>query len=310
MLTNVQLVAWALAVYAAKWVYWYGTCGYNCTTSLYDRKKKQYPSHYTSARAAGYQKDIAAKKMCADCVGFIKAFFWMNGILTGTSHYKSNGCPDTSANGMFKLCKKTGCIATMPNVPGLVVWKDGHIGVHVGNGYVVELRGFAYDCQKRKVEEGPWTHWGYLPETILQYVDTAVIQPTYKLGDRDLEKGDEGTDVKEMQAAFKSLGYDLGSFEDAPDGIDGDFGKVTKSVVEDFQRANGLTASGIFDEKTYKALLIALEAKNPTAPGTESPGSPDDGGSEPVYELTIEGAMEFLTPIQTQYGGTISEVKA
>ena len=79
----------------------------------------------------------------------------MNGDPTGRNVYKANNCPDVSANGMYELCQETGPISTIPDVPGLVVWKSGHIGVYVGNGYVVEMRGFAYDCEKRKVKEDP-----------------------------------------------------------------------------------------------------------------------------------------------------------
>lgn len=60
------------ADYCEKWVgqkYWYGTCGYKCTTSLYNKKKAQYPSHYTSSREATYKKHISAKNICSDCVG-------------------------------------------------------------------------------------------------------------------------------------------------------------------------------------------------------------------------------------------------
>ena len=129
MFTNSQLVAFAEAAYKAAWVYWYGTCGYKCTESLYNAKAKQYPSHYMA--------DIRAGKMCADCVGLIKAFFWMSGDPTGKNVYKSNNCPDVSADGMIKLCQETGPISTIPDVPGLLVWKSGHIGVYIGNGYFI-----------------------------------------------------------------------------------------------------------------------------------------------------------------------------
>ena len=26
----------------------------------------------------------------------------------------------------------------MPDIPGLAVWHDGHIGVYIGDGYVIE----------------------------------------------------------------------------------------------------------------------------------------------------------------------------
>lgn len=65
-------------------------------------------------------KHIAEKRMTADCVGLIKAFFWSSNGTTA-SKYGANSCPDRSANGMFSLCKKTGSIGTIPNTPGLVV---------------------------------------------------------------------------------------------------------------------------------------------------------------------------------------------
>jgi GH25 family lysozyme M1 (1,4-beta-N-acetylmuramidase) len=148
MFTGKQLAAFCEQVYRAGWVYWYGTYGNPCTTSLYNSKKKQYPAHYTADRAAGYKKDIAAGKTCADCVGMIKSFFWKSGDLAAKPVYRANNCPDVSANGMIKLCKQTGPIKTIPDEPGLVVWKDGHIGVYVGGGYTVEMKGFNYDCKR------------------------------------------------------------------------------------------------------------------------------------------------------------------
>ncbi len=38
------------------------------------------------------------------------------------------------ANGMFENAKVKGTIDTIPEVPGLAVWSDGHIGIYIGNG--------------------------------------------------------------------------------------------------------------------------------------------------------------------------------
>lgn len=76
MFTNIRLAEFALKVFEAKWVYWYGTYGNKCTQSKYESKAKQYPAHYTASRKNGYMKDIANGCTCADCVGLIKAFFW------------------------------------------------------------------------------------------------------------------------------------------------------------------------------------------------------------------------------------------
>lgn len=306
MFTNVQFAEFCLAVYAAKWVYWYGTCGYKCSTSLFNSKKNQYPAHYTSSRESAYKKDIANACMCADCVGLIKAFFWKGGLLDGTNKYGSNNCPDKSANGMYSLCKTTGTIATIPDIPGIIVWKSGHIGVYVGDGYTVEMRGFAYDCVKRKVSAGPWTHWGKLPDSMLSYIDGTIEIPTYKLGERTLQKGDEGEDVAALQTALLALGYDLGTFGTAKNGVDGDFGSKTLAAVKALQEMAGLTATGIFDSSAYKALLDAQNPADDKQPDDDA-DTPDDGG-KPAYVLILEGDEETLKLVQLAYGGTLAAV--
>lgn len=256
MLTGKKLALYCEMVYKAGWVYWYGTYGRPCTKSLYESKKKQYPSHYTDSRTAGYMKDIAAGKWCADCVGMIKSFFWTGGQFETTPKYASNHCPDVSANGMIALCTQTGPIRTIPDEPGLVVWKSGHIGVYVGNGYTVEMKGFAYDCRKNKVKDGPWTKWGRLPASMISYDDGCddCVIPEEPEGERELRNGCEGADVKQLQESLIKLGFSCGKW-----GADGDFGDCTEQAVEAFQRANGLDVTGVYDGKTREALEKALD---------------------------------------------------
>lgn len=261
MLTGKQLADYCEKVYKAAWVYWYGTCGYKCTQSLYNSKKKQYPSHYTSARASGYERDIKAGKWCADCVGMIKSFFWTGGVFEGDNHYASNNCPDKSADGMFALCVEKGKIATIPDIPGLVVHKKGHIGVTIGGGYTIEMRGFSYDCVKRKVKDGPWTEWGKLPESMISYGDDCddCIIPQEPEGQRNLRNGDEGADVKQLQENLIRLGFSCGKW-----GADGEFGDCTEQAVEAFQRAYGLNDTGVFDGNTREVMDDALDRLDAT----------------------------------------------
>ena len=258
MFTGKQLAAYCEKVYKAGWVYWYGTCGYKCTKSLYNAKRKQYPNHYTDARTAGYMRDIQAGKWCADCVGLIKSFFWSGGIFEGESKYASNHCPDVSANGMIALCPQTGPISSIPNIPGLVVWKSGHIGVYVGEGFVVELKGFDYDCLRRRVSAGGWSKWGRLPASMISYNDDdgcgdCEIPPEPE-GLRDLRNGDEGADVKQLQKNLIRLGFSCGRW-----GADGEFGDCTEQAVEAFQRARGIDVTGVYDAATRRAMETALD---------------------------------------------------
>ena len=64
---------------------------------------------------------------------------------------------------------------------------------------------------------------------------------------RVLRLGMRGTDVMEIQALLKKIGYDPGP-------IDGVFGEKTRQAVIAFQRDNGLTQDGVIGPVTYRAL--------------------------------------------------------
>jgi len=255
--TGKELAAYCEEMYAHKnhWCYWYGTYGNVCTLKKYKSKKAQYPEHYESDRTSGYMKDIEKGRRCADCVGMIKAFFWTSGKYDTDPVYKSNNCPDKSANGMISYCKKTGPIKDIPDIPGLVVWKSNHIGVYIGGGYTIEFRGFDYDCVKRKVKDGPWTKYGFLPDSMITYDDQPTPKPEPEpIGDRDLKNGDEGPDVQQLQENLISLGFDCGSW-----GADGEFGDCTEMAVEAFQRAYKLPETGVYDAVTRAKMEEVLD---------------------------------------------------
>ncbi|MEU7108709.1 peptidoglycan-binding domain-containing protein [Streptomyces stramineus] len=64
--------------------------------------------------------------------------------------------------------------------------------------------------------------------------------------------GDSGPKVKEIQALLLDTGYSVG-----PKGIDGYFGKDTRSAGKAFQAKNKLAADGIVGPKTWSALRMA-----------------------------------------------------
>lgn len=291
MFTGKQLAEYCETMYANKahWAYWYGTYGNKCTLKKYESKSKQYSypkyDHYKPSRKPGYMKDIEQGRRCADCMGMIKSFFWTGNKYDTDPKYGSNGCPDKSANGMIDLCKVKGAISTIPDIPGVVVWTNGHIGVYIGGGYTIEMRGFDYDCVKRKVKDGPWMKWGKLP--MLNYDDTPepVPEPS-KLGDRDLKKGCEGDDVKELQADLIKLGYALPKY-----GADGDYGSETEKAVKQFQMAYGLSDDGVMNVGAdYNTLFKALDGDKPQEYGhVEITGGSVNIRSAPGYDSKVYG---------------------
>ena len=97
-----------------------------------------------------------------DEAGFIKGYCWYNPETDSVS-YATNGMPDLGANQMYQTATVKGPISTMPEIPGLAVWHQGHIGVYIGNGYAIEAMGTRYGVVKTRVAARSWTHWLKIP---------------------------------------------------------------------------------------------------------------------------------------------------
>lgn len=267
--TNEHFADWCLRMAEKKSPYWYGTCVYKASSSVLTSKAKQYPSHYGTNRTSRYKQDIANKQVVADCVGGCKGYAWTGGgigVLESigndqkyTSKYSSNGCPDKSASGMFEYCKKKGMdwgtIGTLPEIVGLALFTDGHVGYYVGDGYAVEWRGFNYGCVKTKVKDRTWKNWAKLP--FIDYGDGLVNTPSpatiYVLGSRSLKKGFTGSDVKTLQELLNHLAIVTPALE-----VDGNFGSKTEAAVKAFQKKAGIKQDGIYGDETHKALMGAV----------------------------------------------------
>ncbi len=152
--TNTGLVEYAKAQLGLP--YWYGTFGLIATEALYKTKKKQYPKYYASWNDFPTQYG----KRVHDCVGLIKGYLWSD---TPTSTPKYTVSQDVSANGMRNACKEKGDISTMPDIPGVLVFMNGHVGVYIGGGFVIEARGHEYGVVKTKLSGRGWKWWGKCP---------------------------------------------------------------------------------------------------------------------------------------------------
>ena len=86
---------------------------------------------------------------------------------TLTIDYNTNGMPDYTADQMYASAKENGTeyggMDTMPDIVGLGLWKQGHWGVYVGNGYAIEAMGTQYGVVRTKVEGRGWQGWCKIP---------------------------------------------------------------------------------------------------------------------------------------------------
>ena len=272
--TNTGLVEYVKAQLGKP--YWFGTFGQTATENLYQSKKKQYPNYYTA-------KDFKLQygQRVHDCIGLIKGYLWSD---TPTSVPKYNASQDVTADGMLDKCREKGNISTMPELPGVLVFSSQHVGVYIGNGYVIEALGHKYGVIKTKLATRGWKSWGKCPwikyvgekpktEVADIFDDNLVLafQKAAKADDKTLlpKYGADGVYGKETEEAMKKcvvkkrltyqyknctklvqrlLGF-IGS------DIDGKCGPQTANAIREFQQKNGLVADSCCGPNTWKKLL-------------------------------------------------------
>lgn len=164
---NLDLAAYAIQAWANNWGYVWGTYGNVLTPALFEYKKQQYPDGV--GNYADFIKEHWLGRRTADCIGLIKGYGWLD-TKSMTIRYATNGMPDYGADQMYQACKNAGtlnkdygAISTMPEIPGLMLWKSGHAGVYIGGGYAIEAMGTSKGVVKTKVSDRNWQGWGKLP---------------------------------------------------------------------------------------------------------------------------------------------------
>ena len=271
--TNHGLVEYARAQVGLP--YWYGTYGAIASKSVYDAKKKQYPTHYTA-------NDFASQygKRVHDCVGLIKGYLWSD---TPTSPPKYTKSQDRSASGMYTVCVEKGSIATMPDLVGILVFKSGHVGVYEGNGQVIEAKGHAVGVVRTELATGKWLNWGKCP--YIEYDETspektvpdtpetaeppeitpkpepAVPEPppveAKPIFTRQLSRGIYGDDVWTLKTLLFAGGWYEPHIKITTKG----YGSDTVKAVQSFQQAKGLKVDGITGKQTVEAIGGIWEGK-------------------------------------------------
>ena len=83
-------------------------------------------------------------QVCCDCSGLIS---WYTGVRR-------------SSTGFHDTANKVYLISTIGDAPvGALVWKQGHIGVYVGNGEYIAEDGSAENCRRNKLSNAKFTDW-------------------------------------------------------------------------------------------------------------------------------------------------------
>lgn len=241
-MNNLELVAEFEKFLNDKWGYVYGAQGEYYTKELAEKWKREG----RNVPSSKWNKETYFTKDCAKWFGHFVADC-SGGVVEAIRKYIPKYA-DRTANGFHSQFTEKGSIESIPEIKGLAVWRNKHIGIYVGNGEVIEFKGTNYGCVKTKLENGTWTEWGKIRD--IEYIE----EKQYKICNIEMpqiRKNDKCDAVKTLQAMLCHYGYLYA------DDVNGFFDKNTDKAVRDFQQDNRLSVDGIVGIKSWKKLLLS-----------------------------------------------------
>lgn len=233
-----MLTGRGLAEHAIKLIgtpYFYGSKLNVLTTEFMARMHSMYPGIVTTAYMMTAQNQGQVGKVNVDCSGLIGSY---RGKQIGSSQ-------------LYSTAKKRMPISQWQNFAiGTVLWKQGHVGVYIGNGDVVEAKGIKYGVVKTKVNSQRWVYGLTFADLAYDYQNTVIgtskeLNP-YSEPSGLLKLASSGDGVKWLQFELNEAGYNLT--------VDGIFGNSTLSAVMNFQASCKIEVDGIVGKVTRSYL--------------------------------------------------------
>lgn len=205
-----------------------------------------------------------------DCCGLFKCFMWHDYHTKNASYYGKTQ-KDLSCEGLLAEAKEKGPISTIPEIPGVLVYMKGHMGIYIGNGKVIESTAAKYDGKKGRIyrtyfkgngtgcdgKRVTWTKWFKSPN--LTYENEVKPEPTKPssssdnfLGSRGYIKlGDRGSNVEKI-ANFMYKTFPAYTSKAA---LGNYYGPNIQKSIKEFQKRTGLEQDGCVGPITLKMLV-------------------------------------------------------
>jgi len=177
--TAAGLVAWCKENVGMP--YWYRRQGQKPTSAWLEKEARDRPDIWKPTRLTKARSEAGKYARCFDCVGLIKGYLW--DVQPGGA-WKYIAAQDKTADGMRAISNPQP-VKTLPEIPGVLVFCSGHVGVYIGGGRVIECYGFK-NVANRPLSAQKWTHWGKCP--YIRYPAEKPAVPT--LADLRVKPGD------------------------------------------------------------------------------------------------------------------------
>ncbi len=220
-------------------------------TNEYKKKNK-----YKNGGIGRYTKD---KTRLFDCCGLYKCFLWHD-YHTQNAKYYGITQKDLNCEGLLKEAVEKGPISTIPEIPGVLVYQKGHMGIYLGDGQVIEATAKKYDGQNGKIyktyfkgkcpdcdgKRTTWTKW--FKGLNLNYQSS--LEPSflgkkgyYSYGDNHKNIGKIAKFMYKVFPAYTNK-LALGNY----------LGKNLEKALKEFQKRTKIVVNGRIDKNTLSKL--------------------------------------------------------
>jgi hypothetical protein len=141
--------------------YLWSGMGQLMSREVLDHVQSFYPGHYSTKKIKRFASLIGSNTYVFDCSGLIKSYYF-GGL--GAPEYEESR--DWNSNMLFERAVRKGPLSSLPEEPGLCVYKKNHVGVYLHGGWVVESSpkpGELGGVHLSALDEGDWESWFACP---------------------------------------------------------------------------------------------------------------------------------------------------
>lgn len=164
--TGVGLCSFADKARMEGWNYVYGGKGQRMTPGLLSGI---ITSNLNDARSPYLRDGYIASTLqqvgnrATDCSGLVMNYMWWAGDASDPIHALCPSIGNYNANAMLEAATEKGPVASIPEIPGLLVHSNGHVGIYIGGGEVIEARGVRYGVTKTALSDRSFKYWSKSP---------------------------------------------------------------------------------------------------------------------------------------------------
>lgn len=225
---------------------------YTSANDLVKWAEEQYKkkNRYKLGGIGRYTKDGTRQ---FDCCGLYKCFMWHD-YHTKNAKFYGKTQKDLNCEGLLAEAKEKGPIKTIPEIPGVLVYMKGHMGIYIGEGKVLEATAKKYNGKYGKIyktyfknkkkgcdgKRNTWTHWFKSPYLQYKKPKTRIY---FKEGDTDPFIGEVASFMRQTFPLYTKK-QALGDY----------FGPYIKASITEFQKRSKIKISQAIDEETLKEL--------------------------------------------------------